>query len=379
MPTNKTNNFYNIQANTKTKHADIYLYGFVGGWRVNIQRFLDEINEYKNYKTLDVYVSTFGGTFFDGLPIYNTLKQHKAYVTTINNGYAVSMGSHIMLAGDRIKMAQNALFMIHSPLTLIWEYSNAARLRKEAKVLDMHEKALLPRYIERLSLSENKVKTLLRNETWYDAESALAAGLIDEIVDKVDLDSIEDKMEGDGDGVENQWAAVVNTFHTPPPERFISRFCNRAPETKPYFEKIKQRYAEKQDDEEMTDDQFDKLQKAMSDSITNAMANLSGTIEDSFKALPAALAPSLDAQNTATTAMSAQLKTGLETVTNSFVDALKDQAVEANKQSEKQADAIAGIDETLKEFQKNPVNQLHVPEQTNGTASNTNEKRPLYS
>ena len=210
-PPKKQNQWYTASS-TPDNHMDVHLYGIVGGNLITAQKLLDEINKKQNLKTITVYISTLGGTFSDGLPIYNTLRQHKAHVTTINMGYAVSMGSHIMLAGDTIKTAQNALQMIHSPLTAIWTHTNAENLRKEADVLDKHEQVLITRYADKTGLSASKIKQLMQAETWYTADEALKINLVDEIIDAVNLDDIEDKMKSNG------WRGATSL---PPPKQSI--------------------------------------------------------------------------------------------------------------------------------------------------------------
>ena len=64
---------------------------------------------------IDLHINSPGGSVFDGLTIYNLLKQHPATVTTYIDGLAASIASVIALAGDRVIMADNALFMIHQP------------------------------------------------------------------------------------------------------------------------------------------------------------------------------------------------------------------------------------------------------------------------
>jgi hypothetical protein len=268
-------------------------------------------------------------------------------------------------------MAQNAVMMIHSPLTLVWDYSNAVDLRKEADVLDIHEMALMPRYVQCMSLPEDEIKTLLKNETWYTAKTALAAGLIDEIIDAVDLDDVEDQMEN----TESKWENVVNTFHTPPPNDFVARFCSRAPETKPYFEKIKQQHAKKQEEDEMTDEQLQELKQAFTDNISTATNNLSTKIEKSMKAMQQALEDDIQDKKEQVILINTgfkDLSDNLKKQTVATADDLKAMVDTAKKQSTSQAEAIAGITTTLDDIKKLPVNQKPIPEY--GNASVAEEK-----
>ncbi len=208
-----------LEADTNNKHADLYLFGVIGSWwdENTAEEVLSELRSYDNLDTITVYISTVGGTFLDGLPIYNLLKNHPATVTTRVIGYALSMGSVIMLAGDRIEAAQNSLVMIHNAQGIAWGSAND--MRATAEIMDKHEQAIIPRYRERMSLSNDEIQALLDAETWYTADEALAAGLIDEIIDPVDLDDTDQQQP------ENSWKFAAENFRHPP-EAFQHRIEN---------------------------------------------------------------------------------------------------------------------------------------------------------
>ncbi len=208
-----------LEADTNNKHADLYLFGVIGSWwdENTAEEVLSELRSYDNLDTITVYISTVGGTFLDGLPIYNLLKNHPATVTTRVIGYALSMGSVIMLAGDHIEAAQNSLVMIHNAQGIAWGSAND--MRATAEIMDKHEQAIIPRYRERMSLSNDEIQALLDAETWYTADEALAAGLIDEIIDPVDLDDTDQQQP------ENSWKFAAENFRHPP-EAFQHRIEN---------------------------------------------------------------------------------------------------------------------------------------------------------
>ena len=65
-----------------------------------------------------VNINSFGGDMFEGMAIYNLLKNHPAVVHAHIDGLAASMASVIAMAADVIHMPENAMMMIHKPLTL---------------------------------------------------------------------------------------------------------------------------------------------------------------------------------------------------------------------------------------------------------------------
>jgi len=175
-----------------SNHLDLYLYGKIGGWDVDVESFRRAMQGYESVTTITVYLSTTGGYFEDGIPIFNMIKQHPAEVTVLVMGFALSMGSVIMLAGDKVKAAQNSMIMIHRAQG--WASGDAEEFRKQADIAEVHERAIIPLYMSRLNISADAVLELLKAETWYTADDALTAGLIDEIIDPIDTKSIEDAV-----------------------------------------------------------------------------------------------------------------------------------------------------------------------------------------
>ena len=357
----KNKRWYSITANAKSTHADIELYGYVGGWKVNIQRFLEELKQYKNLQTIKVKISTLGGTFMDGLPIYNELKQHKAHVTTVNMGYAVSMGSVIMLAGDRIEMAQNAMQMLHSPNTYAWDTLTAKSARKLADVLDTHQAALIPRYRQRLGLSTDEVNEILDEETWYTADQALEAGLIDGIIDKIDLDDVEEKM------TEAHWRETVGMMNTQPPAQFMSRLEKYIPEANQLFNK-----PDDLEEEEMTPEQIDQFKADMKEIITDAVGDkmdevnegLDKRIEDAFKPVTASLKKSGEYDEKSVTALQEM---------SEKLDKTTEYLKKVSDNQEQQGKDIAASKKTLDEVRKLPVNQRRIDDTSDGETINDDD------
>ena len=178
--------WYSITSNAATRHAEIYLYGVIGGYYANVQQFLADLQNAGAVDKITVYLNTVGGSFYDGLPIYNTLKQHKAHVTVKVMGYALSMGSVIMLAADVVEAAENSLIMMHRAQGGVW--GDADDMTHGAQILQKHEQAILPEYMRRMGKSEQEVKALLQAETWFNAADAKAAGLVDVITGQIDPD-----------------------------------------------------------------------------------------------------------------------------------------------------------------------------------------------
>ena len=122
-----------------------------------------------------------GGSTFQGLAIYNLLKQHKAKINTYIDGIAASSASIIAMAGDKIYMPKTSLIMIHN----CWTYTigNAKELRKTAEDMDKIALAYKEAYLAKIKINEEKLNQLLEDETYLTADECIEMGFADEIIE----------------------------------------------------------------------------------------------------------------------------------------------------------------------------------------------------
>lgn len=171
------------------ERAEIWIYEQIGedfwsGDGTTAKSFQKELSGIKA-KQIDLHVNSPGGDVFDGLTIYNLIKQHPANVTTYIDGLAASIASVIALAGDKIVMAENALFMVHNPYGHTMGSSD--EMRKMADVLDKVKGSIALAYTGRTGKTEEEIDELMNAETWMSSFEALEYGFIDEITDQMDM------------------------------------------------------------------------------------------------------------------------------------------------------------------------------------------------
>lgn len=172
---------FRIENKTQTT-AEIIIYADIGdswwGDSVTAKSFSDELKELPDtVNQIDVRINSPGGDVFQGVSIYNRLKQHKANITVYIDGLAASIASIIALAGDEIVMGEGSLFMIHRPLTMA--FGNASDLEETINRLDDVEEQLVNIYRRKTGLDRSEIKTMLAAETWLDADQALEYGFVD--------------------------------------------------------------------------------------------------------------------------------------------------------------------------------------------------------
>lgn len=126
---------------------------------------------------LTVRLNSGGGIATDGQSIYAALNEYDGEVTIMIEGVAASAASLIAMAGDAIVMSTGAMMMIHDPsgITLGTQDDH----RKQADVLGKMADNYADIYARRSGQDIEAVRALMREETWFTADEAVAAGFAD--------------------------------------------------------------------------------------------------------------------------------------------------------------------------------------------------------
>jgi len=168
--------WYRIE-NKATGPADIYIYDEIGGFGVSVGDFLAEVRGVAG--PLNLHLNSPGGDVFDGVAVYSALKRREEPTTVIVDGLAASIASVIALGADRVVMAPKSKMMIHDGWTAA--AGNAGDFRKLVDLLDETSNTIASVYDDKAGGGVDFWRERMRAETWYNADEALAAGLIDEI------------------------------------------------------------------------------------------------------------------------------------------------------------------------------------------------------
>lgn len=193
-PDNKTD-WFRVEAKAKDKPAKVYVYDAIGGWfGIEVNEFIKQLNEIENDE-IHLHINSPGGSVFDGIAIYNSLKQHDAKITAYVDGIAASAASFIAQAGEKVIMARNATMMIHDAIGSC--YGNRADMIAMADMLDKVSDNIADIYAFNAGGTVAEWREFMKAETWYSAAEAVEAGLANEMLDADDDDDSED--------AENKW------------------------------------------------------------------------------------------------------------------------------------------------------------------------------
>lgn len=171
------NKWFSITNSTDPKTpAEIEIFDYIGGWETSALSFINKLKTIDNDR-INLHINSPGGEVFDGIAIQNSLKHHKAHVTVYIDGLAASIASIIALAGDEIKIADNAYVMIHNPASIVW--GEADELLKQAELLLKITDGLAADYSRKMGITADEARDLMAAETWYLGQEAVDAGFAD--------------------------------------------------------------------------------------------------------------------------------------------------------------------------------------------------------
>lgn len=178
--------WFDVRAAAGEKVAEINILDFIGTWgddfwgdALTAKSFLEELGKLPEaVETIRVRVNSPGGDVFAASTIANALRdQRLAKKRTVEmrvEGLAASAASVVLMAGDTIEMADNALLMIHNPWS--WAIGSAEDMRKSAEALDKVRDTIIATYRWQSSLSAEEIGALMDAETWMDADEAVERG-----------------------------------------------------------------------------------------------------------------------------------------------------------------------------------------------------------
>jgi hypothetical protein len=192
------------QHNIDIANREIYLYNFNAVDENPGVDYRMAQNFIKNVRILDsishddilIHMHSVGGSWFDGMAIFDAIKMSKSHATILVYGQAESMSGIILQAADHRVMAPNAYFMSHyGSQSFDGDYLSYQNLQKfeqknaETMFNIYAERCVRGQFFKNLfkkNITPSKVKDYLKeqlkNGDWYvSAREAVNYGFADEV------------------------------------------------------------------------------------------------------------------------------------------------------------------------------------------------------
>lgn len=173
--------------NATPTEAEILIYeeigeSFWGGTGISAKQFTEDLAALGNVKVLNVRINSPGGDVFEGAAIKTQLEQHPATKNVFIDGLAASAASYIAMAGNRIEISQNALFMIHNASGGV--LGNAKDMRQMADLLEKIDITIAEMYQRRTEQPLADIQAWMDVETWFTADEAVKNGFADALMEE---------------------------------------------------------------------------------------------------------------------------------------------------------------------------------------------------
>jgi ATP-dependent protease ClpP protease subunit len=172
--------------NVANNQAEILVYQEIGFW-FGAAQFIDQLNQLANVDVIDVRINSIGGIASEAIAMYHALVRNPAQIRVWIDAAAYSAASVLAMAASpgELRMAFNARIMMHNAWNVV--AGDHRDMQKEAAVLELLDGTIAATYGKRMTNSKDEILALMNDETWYDAEGAVAAGLVDETFDAEEL------------------------------------------------------------------------------------------------------------------------------------------------------------------------------------------------
>jgi ATP-dependent protease ClpP protease subunit len=157
--------------------STLHIYDEIGFFGVTAADMIADLAAVKG--DLTVHLNTPGGEVFDGIAIFNALKQRDGIVRIVVDSLAASIGSVIAMAADpgNLIISRNASMMIHDGFGM--GIGNAGDLRQLADVLDKTSDNIASIYADRTGQPAAHWREKMLAESWFVGQEAVDAGLAD--------------------------------------------------------------------------------------------------------------------------------------------------------------------------------------------------------
>jgi ATP-dependent protease ClpP protease subunit len=146
------------------------------GWDTTATDVKEQIAE-AGAEQLDVQISSPGGLVFEGIEIFNAIRNHPGGSVGRVTSLAGSAASYIAMAVESLIVADNAVMMIHNPQGVAIGDHN--EMRAAADVTERLTDMLAKGYSDKTGASIEDTLSVMGNETWMFGQEIVDNGFAD--------------------------------------------------------------------------------------------------------------------------------------------------------------------------------------------------------
>jgi len=127
-----------------------------------------------------LHINSFGGSVFAGLSAVDYIQSCEVPVITVVEGCAASAATLFSVVGTHRQIRSNAFMLIHQISSGMW--GKYEELKDSLDNCDLFMRIIKDIYNEHTKVPKKKLNEILKHDLWFDAETCLEYGLVDEII-----------------------------------------------------------------------------------------------------------------------------------------------------------------------------------------------------
>lgn len=141
-----------------------------------------ELNEIATLqpKPLYLHINSYGGDLLAVMAVIDAIQNSDIPVYTIIEGCAASAGTLMSVVGHRRLITRNSYMLIHQLSSGM--YGKMEELEDEMINNKVFMKRIYDIYEEKTNMKKREIVEALKKDLWWDAETCLKKGLVDEII-----------------------------------------------------------------------------------------------------------------------------------------------------------------------------------------------------
>lgn len=161
--------------------TNVYIYDVIDGWwGVSATDFTNVLAGITTPK-ICLRINSPGGDVFEARTMMAAIAEHPAEFSARIDGLCASAATALTLPCKTVDIVDGGFYMIHQAWT--FAMGDADDMRAAAELLDKVDAVLVAGYVAKCGKPADEIKALMEEETWFDAQEAVAAGFCNSVIE----------------------------------------------------------------------------------------------------------------------------------------------------------------------------------------------------
>ena len=184
---NSSDNDFNVVESTNNR---IYYYSMVNRPKIlKLNKSIQNLNNHMRCRDVTfggsetpirLHINSYGGSVFAGLSAVDYISGSSVPVESIVEGCAASAATLMSVVAKKRYIRENACMLIHQLSGHMW--GKFEEMRDDMKNSEMLMEKIKNIYRKHCKIPEDVLEDILKHDLWWDAETCLKYGLVDEII-----------------------------------------------------------------------------------------------------------------------------------------------------------------------------------------------------